>query len=152
VFAGDSYYLPSSDTSKTATVFGFLEHGAFVLGDKTVATATPTTTVTWWSSTWSALNLFTGGGAPASFKGFAATTSKPPACSTKWTTRPGNSSVPPKAADIPSFMGVVVTAKVTKAGNDVSGKIAHIVVVKTDAGYDRSPGHPGTGTIVATYC
>jgi hypothetical protein len=152
VFAGDAYYLPSSDTSKTATVFGFLDHGAFVLGDKTAATATATTTVTWWSSTWSALNLLNGGAAPASFKGFAATTTKPPACGEKWTTRPGNSSAPPKAADIPSFMGVIVTGKVTKSGNNVSGKIAQIVVVKTDAGYDRNPGHPGTGTIVATHC
>jgi hypothetical protein len=49
-------------------------------------------------------------------------------------------------------MGVIVTSRVTKAGNDVSGKIAHIVVVQTNPGYDRSPGHAGTGTIVATYC
>jgi uncharacterized repeat protein (TIGR01451 family) len=152
VFAGDAYYLPSSDTSKTATVFGFLQRGAFVLGDKTVAAATPTTTVTWWSSTWSALNALTGGAAPASFKGFAATMGEPPACGTKWTTRPGNSAAPPKATDIPGFMGVIVTTKVTKSGNDVSGKIAHIVVVQTNAGYDRNPGHPGTGTIVATFC
>jgi hypothetical protein len=27
-----------------------------------------------------------------------------------------------------------------------------IVVVLTDAGYGPSPGHPGTGRIVATYC
>ena len=152
VFAGDAYYLPSSDTSKTATVFGFLARGAFVLGDKTVASATPTTTVMWWSSTWSALNSLSGGATPAAFKGFAGTMSEPPACGTKWTTRPGNSSAPPKAGDIPGFMGVIVTGKVTKSGNDVTGRIAHIVVVKTNAGYDRNPGHAGTGTIVATYC
>lgn len=28
----------------------------------------------------------------------------------------------------------------------------HIVVVKTDTGYDAKVGHPGTGTVVATVC
>jgi uncharacterized repeat protein (TIGR01451 family) len=152
VFAGNAYYLPSSDTSKTATVFGFLQHGAFVLGNTTVALATPTTTVTWWASTWSTLNELTGG-SPASFKGFAATTStKPPACTATWTTKPGNSSKPPAAAAIPAYMGVIVSKSITKSGTTISGHIAQIVVVKTDPGYEPNPGHAGTGTIVANYC
>lgn len=40
----------------------------------------------------------------------------------------------------------------TKAGNGVTGKWGQIVVVKTNPGYAPSPGHPGTGTIVATFC
>ena len=49
-------------------------------------------------------------------------------------------------------MSVVVTSKVTKSGSTISGTIVHIVVVKTNAGYDANPGHPGTGTVVATVC
>jgi hypothetical protein len=49
-------------------------------------------------------------------------------------------------------MGVLVTDSVTKSGSTISGHWGAIVVVKTDAGYAPSPGHPGTGTIVATFC
>jgi hypothetical protein len=37
----------------------------------------------------------------------------------------------------------------TRAGSAITGKIAHIVVVQTNPGYQPNPGHPGTGTIVA---
>jgi len=30
--------------------------------------------------------------------------------------------------------------------------VSHIVIVKTNAGYDANPGYPGTGTVVATIC
>jgi len=108
-FAGDAFYLPSSDTAKTATVFSFPSRGAFVLGDRTVATATAATTVTWWADTWAARNALSGGTAPSSFKGFAGTvplpTSTPPAaCGGRWTTGPGNS--PPPTSGVPSYMGV----------------------------------------------
>ena len=49
-------------------------------------------------------------------------------------------------------MGVVVTSSVSKSGSTISGDSKHIVVVKVDPGYAPSPGHPGTGTIVATFC
>ena len=49
-------------------------------------------------------------------------------------------------------MGVVVTSSVSKSGSQVAGDIVRIVVVRTDAGYAPKPGHPGTGTVVATYC
>lgn len=150
LFAGDTYYLPSSDTSRQAIVFAFPERGAFVLGDAAVAGASPSTTVTWWSSTWSALNLLTGGAANAAFKGFAETTAKPPACGGSWTSRPGNSAAP--VASVPSYMGVVVSSDVTKAGGTFSGDVAKIVVVVTSPGYAADPGSAGTGTIVATYC
>ena len=51
-FAGDTYYLPSADTSKSAVVFAFPSRGDFVLGDLSVAAAGPTTTLTWWGSEW----------------------------------------------------------------------------------------------------
>jgi hypothetical protein len=49
-------------------------------------------------------------------------------------------------------MGVLVTTSATKAKKATTGTISKIVVVKTALGYAPSPGHAGTGTIVATYC
>jgi hypothetical protein len=154
-FAGDAYYLPSEDRSKTAIVFAFPSRGAFVLGDSTVAAALPITPVVWWADDWSTENSLSGVFAPPAFKGFAATvalpTSTPPApCAGPWTTRPGNSSAPP--ASVPSYMGVLVSSSVTKSGSTISGTTTHIVIVKTEPGYAPDPGHHGTGTIAATYC
>jgi hypothetical protein len=150
-FAGDAFYLPSSDTSKEAIVFAFLDRGSFVLGDATVAAATPATVVTWWAQDWPDVNALTGAAAPASFKGFAGTfTTAPPSCGSTWTTQPGNST--PPVDEIPSYMGTVVTSSVSKSGSTISGVVVKIVVVKTDPGYASNPGHHGTGTIVATYC
>ena len=155
-FAGDVHYQPSSDTGKTAIVFAFPSRGAFVLGDATVATAGPATSVSWWSDAWWALNALSGGPAPFSFKGFAGTVTtlpkKSPAevCGTSFVTLPGNS--PPPTSGVPSYMGVLVTGKVTKNGNIVSGNTTHIVVVKVDPGYAPNPASHGTGTIVAVYC
>ncbi len=156
VFAGDTYYLPSSDTGKSAIVFSFPSRGAFALGDNTVAAAGPTTTVNWWNDSWWSLNSLSGGTAPLSFKGFAGsittlpTTSPANVCGTTFKTGPGNS--PPPTEGVPSYMGVLVTSSVTKSGNTVSGTWAGIVVVKTDPGYAPSPGHPGKGTIVGVFC
>lgn len=153
-FAGDAHYAASSD-SKTAIVFAFPSTGAFALGDKTVATATPSTTVTWWADTWSSLNTLSGGAAPPNFKGFATTvtlpTKTPPTiCGSNWTTSTGNS--PPPPATVPSYMGTLVTSKVTKSGNKISGNTVSIVVVKTNPGYSPSPLNHGTGQIVAKFC
>lgn len=155
-FAGDSYYQPSSDTGKTATVFAFPDRGAFVLGDASVAGTGTTTGLTWWSNTWSTLNSLTGGEAPDSFKGFAAdvtalpTTSPADVCGATFSTRPGNSPQPPSTT--PSYMGILVADSAAKNGSTIDGHWAEIVVVRTDPGYAPDPGHPGTGTIVATFC
>ncbi len=155
-FAGDAYYLGSSDTGKTAIVFAFPSRGAFVLGDSTVAGADPTTTVSWWSNSWWSLNSLTGGIAPPSFKGFAGIVTSLPtqspanACGTTFTTLPGNSA--PPTSDVPSYMGVLVGSSVSKTGNNISGSWGSIVVVKTDPGYEPNPGHPGSGKIVAVFC
>ena len=58
-FAGDAFYLQSSD-SKKVIVFAFPSNGAFVLGDNTVAGA-GSGTVTWWSDSWSLLDSLSGG-------------------------------------------------------------------------------------------
>jgi hypothetical protein len=154
-FAGDAFYLPSADETKTAVVFAFPSRGAFVLGDDSVAAALPGASLTWWAADWSTQNSLSGGFAPPAFKGFAATvplpTSTPPAaCAGPWTTGPGNSSAPP--ASVPSYMGVLVSSLVTKSGATISGDTVKIVVVRTEPGYASDPGHRGVGTIVATYC
>ena len=153
-FAGDAYYLSSSDTSKTAIVFAFPSRGAFTLGNTTAATA-GSSTVTWWADNWNLLNSLTGGPAPSSFKGFAASvhlpTGTPPAtCGGNWQTLPGNS--PPPTSGVPSYMGVLVTGKVVKSGNGVAGNTTHIVVVKVNPGYAPNPSNHGTGKIVAVFC
>lgn len=155
-FAGDAYYLPSADTSKTAIVFAFASRGAFILGSDTVAAAGPTTTVTWWSSSWANHNELSSGTGSSAFKGFAntvlglPTTTPPASCGGTWTTSGGNS--PPPTSDVPSYMGVLVAGSATKSGSTVSGSFAQIIVVATDPGYAPDPGHAGTGRIVATYC
>lgn len=145
VFAGDAFYLPSSDTEATL-IFAFLERGSFVLGD-----LSSTGAVTFWAAQWAKLNVLSGGEAPSSFKGFAASLSTtPPTCGGTWTTRPGNSSDPPD--EVPSFMAVLVASSIQKSGSTISGDIKRIVVVRTNPGYAPNPGHPGTGTVIAEVC
>ena len=74
-----------------------------------------------------------------------------PSCGTGWSTDPGNSA-PPPAGPLPAYMAVIVASKITKSGSQISGDTAHIVIVKTNPGYDANPGHAGTGTVVATIC
>lgn len=152
-FAGDTYYEPSADTGRSATVFAFPSRGAFVIGDG--AAALPASSVTWWGANWPTTNSLSGGSVPASFKGFAGTVALPTttpvtACGGSWSTRPGNS--PPPTADVPSYMGVLVANSAGQSGSIIGGNAVSIVVVKTDAGYSPDPGHAGTGAIVATYC
>jgi hypothetical protein len=154
-FAGDNYYLGSSD-SADVVVFAFPSRGAFALGDQTVAGAGAGDTLTWWSHSWSSQNSLSGGLAPPAFKGFAASVTTLPqqspaeVCGTSFTTRTGNAGNPPDT--VPSYMGVLVASSVTQSGSTVSGTWGSIVIVHTDPGYGPNPGHPGTGTIVATFC
>ena len=152
-FAGDGYYQAASD-STSAIVFAFPSRGAFVLGAGTVATA-GSSTVTWWSDSWSKLNALGSGNAPAAFKGFAGAVGLPTGspttmCTNPWSTTGGNS--PPPVSGVPSYMGVLVSGSISKSGSTVSGNGLHIVVVKTDPGYGPEPSLPGTGTIVGTFC
>ena len=147
--------LSLDDAPAMRQAIAFPSRGAFVLGDLTVAGATPTTSVTWWAEDWTRLDQLSGGRAPASFKGFAATVSLPTSttpgsCGSSWSTTPGNS--PPPTADVPSYMGALVAGAVRKSGSSIAGNTVHIVVVKTAAGYSPDPAGHGTGTIVAMYC
>jgi hypothetical protein len=145
-FAGDTFYKPSSDTASTIS-FAFVAHGSFVIGNGNQAAGTH---VTFWGAQWWQLNTLSGGTAPASFKGFALNPTTP-ACGTTWSTGPGNSP-PPPAGPLPAYMGVIVSSSISMSGSSISGNTVHIVVVKTNPGYSTDPGHPGTGTIVATFC
>ena len=150
-FDGDTNDLPSS-ASTQATVFAFPSRGAFTLGDLSVASASAATILTWWGNNWSALNSLSGGTAPASYRGFADRTSTAvPTCGGTWASAPGASFGGPPSA-VPSYMGTVVTSKVSKTATAISGNIIHIVVIKTNPGYQPSRGRPGTGTVVATSC
>ncbi len=116
----------------------YLQRGAFVIGDDGADLGA---TVTWWGPQWATDNVLTGGPAPASFKGFAASLDPaPPVVGGTWTTRPGASSNPPNT--VPAYMAVIVTSSVTKDGSSISGNIVRIVLVKTGPVF-------GTGTIVA---
>jgi hypothetical protein len=153
-FAGDAFYQASNATT-TAIVFAFPSAGVFTLGDLTVATATPTTTVTWWNNNWYLLNTLSGGTAPSPFKGFVGlvtlpTTTPATICSSSWKTTGGNSPPPPPT--VPSYMGAIVATKITKSTRTINGNYVKIVVVKTDPGYSPGPQNSGTGTIVATFC
>jgi hypothetical protein len=145
-FAGDAFYRPAS-ASSTAMLFAFLTTGAMVVGDQS---AQMNAGVTFWGAEWASLNALSGGAAPNSFKGFANTTTEPPACGTRWQTHPGNSSDPP--AMLPPFMGVVVSSSIGKSGPTIAGNAVRIVVVQTNAGYASDPGHAGTGIVVAEFC
>jgi hypothetical protein len=146
-FAGDAFYLPASASVPTIQ-FSFLSSGAFVLGDGNAQTGTQQT---FWSAQWAGLNQLSGGPAPDDFKGFADKLSaQPPSCGVTWTSRPGDSSVPP--ASVPSFMAVLVSSSISRNGSTESGASPRIVVVKTDPGYAGDPGHSGTGTVVAQLC
>lgn len=152
-FAGDGNYLPSSATGQSAMVFAWPSNGAFVLGDKTVAGASQTTTLTFWSSSWSSLNLLSGGPTPSGFKGFANMLSPTPAaCGGSWTTNSGNS--PPPPSTVPTYMGVIVagnvTTSVSKKVTIYEGNVLKIAVIKTNAGFSTGPGHTGTGTLATT--
>jgi len=126
--------------------------GAFVIGDEDAANGTA---VTFWGSKWWKANALSGNVAsaqkvPASFKGFA---EEPvtPSCGVGWGADPGNST-PPPAGPLPAYMGVIVTSRAGQSGSVIAGDTVHIVVVKTDPGYQPNPGHPGTGTVVAQFC
>jgi hypothetical protein len=121
--------------------------GAFVIGDQDSAVGSA---VTFWGAQWSQLNSLSGGAAPASFKGYAASPGTP-ACGVTWSTGPGDSAAPP-GGPLPEYMAVIVTSSAAKSGSAISGNTPHIVIVKTNPGYAPDPGHAGTGTVVSQVC
>jgi hypothetical protein len=144
-FAQDAFYLASSD-SDSAIVYAFPSRGAFAVGDLGSA---PGASVTFFGAQWGSANSLSGGAAPSAFKGFATTPGNPPSCGGGFVADPGNSGGPP--ATVPSYMGTLVTSKVTKSGSNITGTVTHLVVVKTSS-YGPSPGAGGKGTVVAVIC
>jgi hypothetical protein len=118
----------------------------FAIGDPSTAAGTH---VEFWGAQWARENTLTGGAGPEAFKGFI-TSQHTPACGATWTSSPGNSGHPP--ATVPTYIAVTVTSHVTQNGDVITGDTTHVVIVKTDPGYAGNPGHPGTGTILATLC
>ena len=155
-FGGDAYYAASS-AQKQAIVFAFPPYGAFALGDKTVAAATPSTSVTWYWDTWRQPNVLSGGGAPDEFQGFIKnitlpTTTPPTQCDSAWTTPRYVTASQVPLHSIPSYMGTIVTSSVKRVASTIYGNTVGIVIVKTDPGAYKNPPLRGTGTIVATFC
>lgn len=150
-FAGDVNYKAATPDTKPALVYANAPGGGnFVVGDKTA-----TGSVYFWGSQWWKKNILSAGDKqavdPGAFKGFAANPATPQ-CGVNWSTNPGNSNPPPNGP-LPAYMAVIVTDHNHKApGKIISGDTVSIVIVKTDAGYQSDPGHPGTGTVVATLC
>ncbi len=143
-FAGDAFYQPATNAER-ALVFAYTNGGSFVVGDRSA-----TGTVTFWGAQWAKANSLSGGGAPPSFKGFE-DTPPAPGCGVAWTTDPGNST-PPPPAPLPSYIAVVVASRIDKAGPTIAGDTRHVVIVHTDSGYAPNPGHPASGTVVASLC
>ena len=148
-YKGDANNEPSTSECGTEKllVYGTAKGGNFVIGDKNAATGTA---VTFWGAQWWKLNSLSGGSGPAAFKGFEDNPATA-VCGKSWTSRPGNST-PPPAGPLPSYMAVIVSSKVSQSGSSISGNTVHLVVVKTNPGYESNPGHAGTGTVVATIC
>ncbi len=138
-----------ASTSATTNIilFAFPSGGDFTIGDGNAGIGT---SVTFWGDQWARANTLSGGQAPLSFKGFE-NSSATPTCGSDWQTDPGNSAGP--SSTVPTYMGVIVTSKVTKSGSTIfSGTTPEIVVVKTNPGYVPDPTVPGTGTVVAVFC
>jgi hypothetical protein len=136
-FAGDSKYRASSDSNPVllyAVPTGPSGCG-FVIGDRSDSGH-----VTFWGPQWGKDNSFSHGSAPSGFNGFAGGQS-----SSGW-----SSSSSPAPSTLPSYIAVLVTSSPAKHGSSFSGDVAHIVIVKTDPGYNGNANVAGTGTVVAT--
>jgi len=138
-YSGDANFIASGSAAVSQQVFAFLQSGSFVIGDLEAGIGNH---VTFGGSQWDKTNDMSGGSAPASFKGFADSTSTtPPTVGGTWTASPGNGSKPPDT--VPAYMAVLVSSTVTKSGPTITGNIVSIVIVKTDSSSED------TGTVVA---
>ena len=106
--------------------------------------------INFWGAQWWKNNQMSGqvDNGVAAFKGYASSADN--FCGGVWSTQPGNSSDPP--ATIPANFVIIVTSKVLKNGNDISGDIKQIVVVHQDGNYQDNPGHAGGGTVTSIFC
>ena len=126
---------------------GFPTTGQFVVGDR--VNLSIGATVYFWGSQWAKKNRMSSGCSHSSFKGYENGTAEP-ACGVNWRSQPGNSSNPPPT--VPEYLCVLVSSSIRKNGSVITGDVKKIIVVRTNPGYGQSPGHPGTGQIVAVLC
>jgi len=150
VFSGDSLYADAA-VGTNVVVFDYATGGAFVVGDKSAGSPSPTigTGVTFWSARWRSTNTLSGGSTPAQFLGFENSNALP-VCGVDWTGDPGNSGSPPPT--LPTYMAVIVSSNVSQSGATLTGDTLHVVIVHVAPGYANDPSNPGTGTIVAVLC
>ena len=148
-FTGDAFYT-GHQASLPVLVYA-LTGGTFVVGDKALGPAVDAVgrSVTFWDSDWSRSNPTSGSAPPASFKGYADAPGDG-RCGQSWTSSPGNSGKPPET--VPSYVAVVISGSISKSGPALQGDVRHVVVIRTDPGYEPNPGHQGTGTVVAVIC
>ncbi len=120
----------------------------FVIGD--VEAHAVNDIVNFWGSQWWKNNTMSGvvSSGVASFKGYADTSTN--VCGGTWTSLPGNSSNPPET--IPDDVLIIVTSKVIKNGNAISGDIKQMVTVHHDGVYQDNPGHHGGGKVINVVC
>jgi hypothetical protein len=120
----------------------------FVIGD--VEPHAVGDVVNFWGAQWWKNNTMSGVTDPGyeSFKGYASSADN--VCGGQWSTQPGNSSDPP--ATIPTNVAIIVTTKVLKNGNVISGDIKQILLVHQDGNYDDNPGHAGGGPVIQVLC
>jgi hypothetical protein len=148
-FAGNAYYAPSS-ASADGTLASPSNSGAFVIGDNSAGSPTMGNNVTFWGSSWTSSNSFSGGTPPSSLKGYV-NYSGALTCGSTWSSSTSSLSSPPSST--PSEMEVIVSSKATQSGSTVSGTILHIVIVQVDSGYNSSSTRgAGSGEIVGTIC
>lgn len=141
-FAQDDYYVGSSAVA-SVIVYAFPSSGAFAIGDRSATVGSP---VMFFGSDWDRRNRTSAGEPPSSFKGFTAAPGSPIACGATFRARTGNSAKPPSS--VPSFMGTIVTSSVDQNGSAIIGTRSRLVIVRTSS-FGSSPGHGGTGTVVA---
>ncbi len=130
-FDGDKLYSAGT-AAEPVVIYGTPTGGLFAVGDLSATGA-----VTFWSPAWWLANTLSGGSAPAGFKGFVQPIAN------GWTASPGLDGVP---TTVPEWMGVIVTAAVTKDKAVITGEKTRLIVVHVDT-YDLAL--VGQGTVVA---
>ncbi|MFN6962633.1 MAG: thrombospondin type 3 repeat-containing protein [Pyrinomonadaceae bacterium] len=138
----DSDRNGTGDACETAPVVG-----KFVIGN--LANHSVGATVNFWGAQWARNNPMSGGPGPSAFKGFEDGNATP-TCGGTWTSRPGNSSLPP--ATLPQDIAVIVSSSIQKNGSSISGDIRKILLVRVDPGYGPAPGHRGNGRVLSVIC
>jgi len=138
----------SNSTSCRTLIYAFPSNtGAFAIGDESSAIGA---VVTYWSAKWSKLNLLSAGSAPGRFNGLWQS-SATSTCGVGWEVMASTSDAPP-AGPLPAYMAVIVNSSVRQSGSTDSGSAVHLVIVRTNPGYEPNPGHAGTGMVVAQIC